>query len=579
MRFHALATDYDGTLAHHGIVEEQTVKALERTVGTGRKLILVTGRELPDLLDAFPHLDLFEMVVAENGALLYRPATKEERLLSEAPPQRLIETLRSLRVEPMSVGRGIIGLWEPHQHAALEAVRQCGLEWQVIFNKGAVMLLPAGVNKAFGLVAALEQMGLSPHNVVGVGDAENDHAFLRICELSAAVANALPAVKQEADLVTQGDHGDGVIELIEAMIADELAEIQTRLVRHELELGEHGGRAVTLPAYGATIMVCGASGSGKSTLVTRIVETLVQKEYQFCLVDPEGDYQGLDGALALGGPGRLPDENQIVQLLSDPHSNAIADLTGLPIPERPPFFLDLLPRLLQMRTRVARPHWLIFDEAHHLMPSDWKPTADAVPDRLHTSLLITNHPELLSRSLLAKVDFVIAVGAEAWDSLVAYCEAGGVARPSGTPSLLPKGQALYWARQRGEDPVAIVPHLSDMQRRRHRRKYAEGQLSPEQSFYFRGSEKKLNLPAHNLTNFLLLADGLDDNTWEFHRRRNDYSRWFRDSICDETLADAVESIESESGLSPAESRARIRSVVEERYDMTQPSPVRLPGAE
>ena len=48
----------------------------------------------------------------------------------------------------------------------------------MIFNKGAVMILPSGVNKATGLAAALEELGLSPHNVVGVGDAENDHAFL-----------------------------------------------------------------------------------------------------------------------------------------------------------------------------------------------------------------------------------------------------------------------------------------------------------------------------------------------------------------------------------------------------------------
>ena len=78
MRYLALACDYDGTLAHHGRVDEATLAALERLLATGRKLILVTGRELPDLLSVFPHLGLFERVVAENGALLYRPGSREE---------------------------------------------------------------------------------------------------------------------------------------------------------------------------------------------------------------------------------------------------------------------------------------------------------------------------------------------------------------------------------------------------------------------------------------------------------------------------------------------------------------------
>ena len=201
-RFHALATDYDGTLAHNGIVHAKTVQALERFIGTGRKLILVTGRELPPLLEIFPQIGLFDIVVAENGALLYRPQTKEATTLSEPPPEALVSRLHAAGVEPVSVGKGIIGLWEPFQHAALEAIRECGLEWQVIFNKGAVMLLPAGVNKATGLSAALAELELSNHNVVGIGDAENDHAFLGICECAVAVAERAPFRS------AQSGHGD-----------------------------------------------------------------------------------------------------------------------------------------------------------------------------------------------------------------------------------------------------------------------------------------------------------------------------------------------------------------------------------
>ena len=191
MRYLALCCDYDGTIAHHGRVDEPTLAALKRLRESGRKLVLVTGRELDELQTVFPHLDLFARVVAENGALIYRPETREERLLDEAPPQTFVDKLIERGVGPISVGRVIVATWEPHEKTVLETIRDGGLDLQVIFNKGAVMVLPAGINKASGLRAALAELNLSPHNAVGVGDAENDHAFLNICECSVAVANAL----------------------------------------------------------------------------------------------------------------------------------------------------------------------------------------------------------------------------------------------------------------------------------------------------------------------------------------------------------------------------------------------------
>src|SRR5688572_25365379 len=206
MRYLTLCCDYDGTIAHHGTVDAATIAALERLLASGRRLVLVTGRELDDLQRVMPRLDLFERVVAENGALLYTPATREEQPLTDPPSDRLVRALRERGVAPLSVGRCIVATWEPHDTTVLEAIRELGLELQVIFNKGAVMVLPSGVNKASGLAAALRHMGLSPHNAVGVGDAENDHAFLALCECAVAVENALPALKDKADLVMARDH-------------------------------------------------------------------------------------------------------------------------------------------------------------------------------------------------------------------------------------------------------------------------------------------------------------------------------------------------------------------------------------
>lgn len=226
MRYLALASDYDGTLASKGRVDEETLVALERLRDSGRKLILVTGRQLDELLQVFPQLNLFDQVVAENGALLYQPSTQEEKPLGESPPEEFVKLLHERGVDPVSVGRVIVATWRPHETTVLEVIRTLGLEWQVIFNKDAVMVLPSGVNKASGLSAALSELGLSLQTTVGVGDAENDYDFLRVCGCAIAVANALPMLKERADFVTKGDRGAGVVELINKLIASDLEELE-----------------------------------------------------------------------------------------------------------------------------------------------------------------------------------------------------------------------------------------------------------------------------------------------------------------------------------------------------------------
>jgi hypothetical protein len=217
--FEALACDYDGTIARDGVVAPATIEALRELRGSGRKLLLVTGRLLEDLLRIFGHTELFERVVAENGAVLYRPATGEYLDLSTPPPARFVELLRQRGVRPLEIGHVIVATREPQEVRVLQVIRTLGLELQVIFNKGAVMVLPTGVNKATGLKRALKELGLAPQAVVAVGDAENDHAFFDFCGFSVAVANALPAVREHADFTTNAPNGAGVVELITGLIA------------------------------------------------------------------------------------------------------------------------------------------------------------------------------------------------------------------------------------------------------------------------------------------------------------------------------------------------------------------------
>src|SRR5439155_4546087 len=171
---HVFATDYDGTIAERNQVSETTARALERVRATGRKVLLVTGRMLPDLQRVCPDADrMFDAVVAENGALVYFPERREVRRLGATPEPALIDALRRRGVR-LDVGNSILATDAPVAEAALAAIRETGVERTLVFNKDALMLLPGGVTKGTGLAAVLATLELSPRNMVGIGDAEND---------------------------------------------------------------------------------------------------------------------------------------------------------------------------------------------------------------------------------------------------------------------------------------------------------------------------------------------------------------------------------------------------------------------
>jgi hydroxymethylpyrimidine pyrophosphatase-like HAD family hydrolase len=234
MRYLVLASDYDGTLAHDSHVSEEALAAIGRLKASGRKLVLVTGREMPELESVFPGYKLCDAIVAENGALLVWPGEGREEVLGEPPPETFITEIVHRGVKPFSVGKVIFATWRPHETTVLDVIQSLGIEYQIVFNKRAVMVLPSGINKATGLARALAQMKISPANVVGVGDAENDHAFLESCAVAAAVDNALATLKERCDIVLTRDHGGGVIDLIDRVLGDDLASLGLRRPRKEL---------------------------------------------------------------------------------------------------------------------------------------------------------------------------------------------------------------------------------------------------------------------------------------------------------------------------------------------------------
>ncbi|OUL35569.1 hypothetical protein BV372_10820 [Nostoc sp. T09] len=315
------------------------------------------------------------------------------------------------------------------------------------------------------------------------------------------------------------------------------------------------------------MLLAGTSGGGKSTLATAVLERIAEQNYQFCIIDLEGDYENFEAGVILGDSGRAPRIAEVIDLLEQPNQNVVVNLLGIALQDRPAFFAELLPVLLELRSRTGRPHWIVVDEAHHLIPVSWNPASLTLPQQLKGMMLITVHPDQVASAGLSLVDTILTVGKTPEKNIKAFCETIGHCPPQLTPQTLEPGEALAWFSAEDSEPFRFQITPGHTERRRHVRKYAEGQLGEDKSFYFRGPEAKLNLRAQNLILFTQIAEGVDDDTWLFHLQRGDYSRWLREAIKDESLAKEIAEIEKSEHKSANESRNAIKAAIEERYTL------------
>ena len=467
MRYTALAVDFDGTIAHDGVVPPHVVDGLRRLRETGRKLLLVTGRELEELLSIFPDVDLFDRVVAENGALLYRPASGEREELGDPAPEALVELLRARGV-PVSVGHSIVATVLPHETTVLEAIRELGLECQVIFNKGAVMVLPAGVNKASGLKAALKELALSARNLVAAGDGENDHALLESAEYSVATANAIATLRQKADRVTRETHGDGVLEVVADLIESDLERSPPRAPRRTLCIGRDAhGAPVTFPTVGVSMIVAGRSPAGKISLVRGLLDRICAMGYQFCVIDTRGDYVEVEQAVVVGASDRPPGPMEAPTALKKPEIDVIVTLSALPPPARAAFITDLLRRLGALQESTGRPHWIVVDEAHQALPARGLRDEVALAPAENT-IFVSSDATRLPPDLIAAANAIVATGEGASAEITSIAEAMSVSAPPEALRDPEAGEALVWFRRSGGAPVLVQLAKADAAKGRER---------------------------------------------------------------------------------------------------------------
>lgn len=565
MRYHLLAADYDGTLAEHGQVSMSTVEALQQVRQSGRRLVLVTGRRLEPLLDIFPQASMFDRIVAENGALVYDPKTGEEIVLVDPPPPEFAAELARRGVAPLETGRAIVATWQPHEITSLQVIREMALDLQIIFNKDAVMILPSGVNKAAGLVKALDTMGFSPINTVAVGDAENDEAMLRIVGASAAVANALQPVKDLADIVLQKARGEGVEQLIAMILNNDLEHLRENPKRGLVLGSTLAGDPFFIPQYGDSVLVTGGPGGGKSKFAISVLEQLSKRGEQCCVIDPEGDYPGISDSVTLGSAERPPAIEEVIGVLEVPREHCIVSFFGVEKRERPSYFDRLYRALADLRSRTGRPHWVLVDEAHYAAPKNWEPAKNWNSNELEGMIFVTAFHQEISDVVLQNVDWIISIADDPSAAIAECCQRMG----ESAPTILPAEdhaihRALSWRRGA---PTASwfsrLPPRSDGQRHQHSN--YEGELDESLQFVFRGPELKLNLPTPNLKQFVKTANGVDDETWTFHLRRHDFSVWMREVVKDWKLSEEVEDVERTQGLSPKRSRELIIHHIEKRF--------------
>lgn len=584
MHLKILACDLDGTLAEQGRVAAATWDYLRQAREAGLTLMLVTGRRLETFAAEGPFAEVFEAIIAENGAAIYFPRNDSVILPFGRVEPNVVRRLEALDI-PLERGIAIVATWVPHDEAVLTVLRDMGGSATMDYNKGAVMVLPPGATKGTGLQTALHELGYSLRNVVACGDAENDRSLFEVSELSVAVANATPGISALADITLEAENGAGVRALIDMLLERKLPEHEPRQARR-LMLGYQADGALTylnsLTLLGRNLGIVGASGSGKSWLAGLLAEELLRHGYQVCVIDPEGDYRGLQAfphTLLLGGSQTsLPSAHEIITLSEYTNVSLIIDLSGHPLNERLDYVEELIRGLFALRARRGRPHWFLVDEMHSFCPHDGSGLTEAFVHGAQGGGLaaISYQPSWIAPELLQTLNLWL---------LLRLSDAADFDVLSQTSKLLqdgdfnashltrlPLGQAYLCCRtspNNGEltpelinvrPTRRIVPHV------RHLHKYLKAPLPASKRFYFRDADHSSpSRTAASLWEFREALQLVPLESLRYHLKRGDFERWLIGVLHESELARRIRKL-ARRPLEGEGLRAALKTTVAHRYE-------------
>jgi len=571
MKLAALALDYDGTIAIDGVFDPAVRDAIAAARQQGLAVVLVTGRRLADLRRVAGDLTCFDVVVAENGAVLEFPASGRHVVLSHPPNTAFIEELRRRGVD-VAVGETVVETDAESACTALEVLRRLEQPLVLAFNRSRLMVLPQAVAKSMGLRHALLALRLSIHNAVGIGDAENDHDLLDACEVGVAVAWGSPALRAVADEVIEGSGPTAVAEYIRR-IAKQPRLSAAQMGRRRLFLGhQHDGEPVSLAVRGRTVLIAGEPGTGKSWLAGLLCEQLILQGYCVCIIDPEGDYRSLEtlpGVITLGGDDPPPSPRELVKAFRHPDVSVIVDLSKLTHRQKTEYLNLLLPLLITLRRRTGLPHKILLDEAHYYLGGP--DSGRLIDPELAGYILVTYRISGIAQSIRTASDAVVIVTRETdpheADTLMGMCRprtdiTRNIFRDLATneAAMLPGADESQGRVRRFRLAPRLTAHV------RHQAKYLDMPVLDAQAFVFTDNGRS-GPRAHTLKEFMGLLSALQPARIHAHLLRHDFSRWLADVFRDHPLAAHVRDLEGrESAEDAKDVAADIAQAIRARYE-------------
>jgi hydroxymethylpyrimidine pyrophosphatase-like HAD family hydrolase len=582
MKLSTLALDFDGTIARNDVLDPGVRQAIAEVRAQGIVVALVTGRILADLRRVAGELHFVDAVVAENGAVIDFPDSGYSRVVGQAPPEALLSELRREGI-PFAAGQSIVDAHADTAPRILAILRRLELPLVLAFNRSRVMVLTQAISKATGLREALTILRLSPHNTVAIGDAENDHELLHLCEIGVAVAWGSEVLKAAADYVLPGDGPPAVAGYIRALAKG--GRLPTPLkTRRRLLLGHaDNGSPLTLAVRGRTLLVAGDPKTGKSWVTGLLCEQLILYGYSLCIIDPEGDYTSLEalpGVIVFGGADPLPRPRDLLRALRHADISIVIDLSHTPQPEKIEYLHSVLPALAKMRRHTGLPHRIIVDEAHYFLDDPHTPDLLDLESSGYT--LVTYRASKLRRDLLAASQAVIVTResdpreVRALRALCPSCE--GLTSESewaqlfeslvlGEAVALPVTEEAEGIVRRIRLAPRLTPHV------RHLAKYIDLPVPESRAFVFWRDGVLTGLRARTLREFVAVAEQSPPGSLDGHLRRRDFSRWMAEVFGDYPLARILRQIEDayRSEARP-DAVSNLVQAIRERYELIDPAP-------
>lgn len=574
MKFTVLALDYDGTIARDGALDPDVRIAIGEARSCGIAVIIVTGRILSDLRKVAGALNFVDAVVAENGAVLAF-SNGNIRVLGEGPLDLFLQQLRRRGI-PFTAGQCLVETDAAAAPQILSVIRELELPLVQLFNRGRLMVLPQAISKGTGLREALTMMRLSPHNAIGIGDAENDHDLLATCEFGVAVEWGSRALQVKADEVLPGNGPSAVAAYIRRACKEMRLPFE-RADRAHLVLGTaDDGYPLALSVRGRNVLIAGDPRSGKSWVAGQICEQLILEGYTLCVIDAEGDYRTLEslpGVVVFGGENPTPELPDLARVLRHPHMSVVVDLSHVPYREKVDYLDALLPMLASLRRATGLPHRIVVDEAHYFLHEP--NVRDLVDFDLGAYTLVTYRLSDLHSDIRKAIEATIV------KRTTDPREISTLLAMAGNPNGEQEWKTVFAGLN--VDEAILLPGVEEAGGKlrkfrlaprttahvRHKAKYVDLQLIEGQGFVFTDNGVPVGMPARTLKEFTTSLKTLPVSVLEGHARRGDFSQWIGAVFHDHVLASSVRKVEQRYRLGHTRDLYKaIAEAIQLRYELS-----------